>query len=274
MLDTDSKLIFEAYGQINEIAPSLPVDPINWTEGDIVTLEIGGQPLSFEYKKSNYSDPSSKGGSGKYYMVLQPVEDYSHKYGELPNISTTGAPQIRYVPNSPINVESDVIRRGVLNMHGHGTKILGKVDHYSRRKAQKSSAQTAGSQKSAATPSAGDGGSVDPNSGKRWTTLPQWRGTARAAVADWTPFKGAEPIKSAPGKHIAGKLEKGWQKFWAPKHGARAGGPSSFTTNKSLGQKLAGRPRPGSRMYMGAEYEDQPEPMRKGASRFSRGAKV
>ena len=276
MLDTDSKLIFEAYGQINEVGetgPSLPVDPINWSEGDIVTLEVGGMPLKFEYKKSNYSNPSSGGGDGKYYMILQPVEDYSHKYGELPNIGPTGAPQIRYTPDSPINVESDVIRRGKLNQHAHGTRILGDIEHYSRRKAQKSTAQAVGGQK-AITSTGGPGGSVHPDSGKRWTTLPQWRGTARAAAADWTPFKTSPEIKSAPGKYIAGKLETGWQKLLAPQHGARPGGASSFTTNRQLGQKLANRPRPGSRMYMGAEYENQPEPMGKGASRFSRGARV
>ena len=257
MYDKDSQLIYEAYttSMISEEEErSANIDPLTWTSGDIVTLKIGSFNLDFYYRGYQPSRNNKE-----YFHNYQPVKDYT-EYGALPNISTgEEGSQIIYKQNNPINVEADVIRKGKANRYGHTTKVVG----YKATTPGGGSASPAAAEKSKAPSRRYFDVDAEGEAKMRWTQDPEHRHSFRAAAADWKPFERSD-VKTMPMKHLAGKLERGWQRLLAPKHDVKRQGASRFATDPS--QQYTG-PSTGDRKWMGSEYEGPAKKTRRGASK-------
>ena len=141
MQDRDQQLIWEAYINENQ---GLEPDPLTWTEGDIVVLQIANYNIRFIYRRHQQDR------KGNHYVSMQPAEDYS-KYGMLPNIGTQGPREIIYTPDNAINIESNVLKgRQPSSLHNVKTGIVKQenlqriVDHYDNQP-NKNDKKTAGS---------------------------------------------------------------------------------------------------------------------------------
>ena len=245
MLDKDSQLIYEAYmtessGEVLTEISTVPIDPISFTKGDIITLNIGGLDLDLRYLKAQ---PDS---NRKFYQIYIPVKDYSSS-GPLPNITTVGDAKILYTDKRPLNIATDVLTGKRLNRHGYSPKI---IDYKAAAPAPGASA-------------AGVAGQTGQDTG-RWTNDPKYKHSYRAKVADHGFFKNAD-VNSMTAKWAAHRLEKGFQNVIAPNSDFKRTGASRFATDPK--QRYTG-PDSGHKMNLGSEYEDAPKNVSAGRSKY------
>jgi hypothetical protein len=258
---TKSVSICETYRRdvLHEVDAEEPaIDPLTWGAGDIVTLRVGGFPLQFRVTKT--ANPSK---NAKYYHNLVPIEDYSAKYGDLPNIGTApeshGGPTprtIKYVLNRPINVSQDVIKGDRL-VHGQRVEILDYID-------KAGASQVAKQQQQQQQQMAG----MSQQQQQRWTAKPEHKYTARAGAADWKPFERSDWATGNPiTGWVAKQAERGWQQALAPRQAVVRTGPSRYATNQQQQQQAEMRPEPGSKMHTG--YEGGGRKTRRGPTMYS-----